>query len=504
MPDMANERTDWAVEIPHLGALILTHTWDGAIKGLKEFPPQDRPNSPVVFWAFRIMVGLGLLMAAVGVWAAWLRLRGRLYASPWLRRAVLAMAPSGFIALLAGWTVTEVGRQPFTVYGLLRTADSVSPVGLPGVAASLAAFVVVYAIVFGAGFVFLLRLVRRPPTVGETGPPDRCADPQRRHHAGRRAAGSSHDADGDMGRSDRLRRAGLRAARRLRPRRRHPVRVERRDEDRDVMLNSIAPVWDGNETWLVFGGGGLFAMFPLAYAVIMPALYPAIIAMLLALVFRGVGFEFRFRAGSERGRMWWDRAFCAGSTLAAFCQGLVLGGLLQGIRVQDRAYAGGWWDWLTGFTVVCGIAVVVGYALQGACWLIWRCDGSLQQRARQYARALAVAMLGFIVVVSIWTPLLNPVFAERWFGWPGIVLTSPVPILVALVGWLFWRGLSRRDQVTPLLCAQAWFALCYAGLGISLWPMIVPLGVRSRPASRSGMRPHRRRARRSCWLARWC
>ena len=170
MPDMANERTDWAVEIPHLGALILTHTWDGAIKGLKEFPPQNRPISPVVFWAFRIMVGLGLLMAAVGVWAAWLRLRGRLYASSWLRRAVLAMAPSGFIALLAGWTVTEVGRQPFTVYGLLRTADSVSPVGLPGVAVSLAAFVAVYAIVFGAGFLFLLRLVRRPPTVGETGP----------------------------------------------------------------------------------------------------------------------------------------------------------------------------------------------------------------------------------------------------------------------------------------------------------------------------------------------
>jgi cytochrome d ubiquinol oxidase subunit II len=252
--------------------------------------------------------------------------------------------------------------------------------------------------------------------------------------------------------------------------------VERRDEDRDLMLSSIAPVWDGNETWLVFGGGGLFAMFPLAYAVILPALYPAIIAMLLALVFRGVSFEFRFRAAGERGRAWWDRAFCAGSTLAAFCQGMVLGGLLQGIRVQDRVYAGGWWDWLTGFTVVCGIAVVIGYACQGACWLIWRCDGSLQQRARQYARVLGVAMLGFIVVVSLWTPLLNPAFAERWFGWPGIVLTSPVPVLVALVGWLFWRGLSRRDQVSPLLCSQAWFALCYAGLGISLWPMIVPPG----------------------------
>jgi cytochrome d ubiquinol oxidase subunit I len=170
MPNMQEERTDWAVEIPHLGALILTHDWNGSIKGLKSFPPEDRPPSPVVFWAFRIMVGLGVLMVAVGVWAAWLRVRGRLYASRWLARAVIAMAPSGFIALLCGWTVTEVGRQPFTVYGLLRTADSVSPVGLPGVAASLAGFVAVYAIVFGAGLLFLLRLMRRPPTVGESGP----------------------------------------------------------------------------------------------------------------------------------------------------------------------------------------------------------------------------------------------------------------------------------------------------------------------------------------------
>lgn len=170
MPDMANERTDWAVEVPHLGALILTHSWDGSIKGLKDFPPDERPNAPVLFWAFRIMVGLGLLMVAVGTWAAWLRARGRLYASAWLRRAVLAMAPSGFIALLAGWTVTEVGRQPYTVYGLLRTADSVSPVAAPGVATSLAALVLVYAIVFGAGGLFLLRLMRRPPTMGESGP----------------------------------------------------------------------------------------------------------------------------------------------------------------------------------------------------------------------------------------------------------------------------------------------------------------------------------------------
>ncbi len=250
--------------------------------------------------------------------------------------------------------------------------------------------------------------------------------------------------------------------------------AERREEDRDVMLNSIAPVWDGNETWLVLGGGGLLAMFPLAYSVILPALYPAIIAMLLALVFRGVSFEFRFRAATKRGRESWDWAFFAGSTTAAFCQGLVLGGLLQGIHVEDRVYAGGWWDWLTGFTVLCGTAVATGYALQGASWLIWRTEGLLQQRATQYARALATAMLCFIVAVSVWTPLLNPTFRQRWFAWPGIVLTSPVPILVALVAWLFWRGLSRGHQATPLLCAQAWFILCYAGLGVSLWPMIVP------------------------------
>ena len=250
--------------------------------------------------------------------------------------------------------------------------------------------------------------------------------------------------------------------------------AEHRDEDRDVMVNSIAPIWDGNETWLILGGGGLFAVFPLAYATIMPALYPVIIAMLLSLVFRGVAFEFRFRAASPRGRWCWDLAFCAGSTLAALCQGFALGGLLQGIHVVDRQYAGGWWDWLTPFTVLCGVAVVFGYALQGASWLVWRTEGLLQQRARRTARALLLVMLGLIVVVSVWTPLQNPMFEARWFGWPGILLTSPVPILVALVALLFWRGLTPRHHLTPFLCTQALFTLCYAGLGISMYPLIVP------------------------------
>ena len=253
--------------------------------------------------------------------------------------------------------------------------------------------------------------------------------------------------------------------------------VEHREEDRDLMVTSVAPVWDGNETWLVLGGGGLFAVFPAAYAVLMTALYPAIIAMLLALVFRGVAFEFRFRARRPTSRIWWDRAFLLGSTVAAFCQGLVLGGLLQGIHAVNGQYAGGWFDWLTGFTVLCGVAVVLGYALLGATWLIWRTEGELQRSARRNAGFLGAAVLALIVVVSLWTPFLNPRFAHTWFGFPGIVLTSPVPLLVALAAWGFWRGLRRHSDLAPFLYAEAWFVLCYAGLGISLWPDIVPPGL---------------------------
>ncbi len=250
--------------------------------------------------------------------------------------------------------------------------------------------------------------------------------------------------------------------------------VEPEDGDRDVMVNSVAPVWDGNETWLVLGGGGLFAVFPLAYATIMPALYPVIISMLLGLIFRGVAFEFRFRATTRSGRRLWDLAFFSGSTLAALCQGLALGGLLQGIKVVDRAYAGGWFDWLTPFTVLCGIAVVIGYALLGSTWLIWRTEGPLQTRARGLAKILGIATLALIAAVSLWTPMLNPVFADRWFGWPGIALTAPVPILVALLAWQFWRGLRLCHDVTPFACALGWFVLCFAGLGISVYPNMVP------------------------------
>lgn len=248
--------------------------------------------------------------------------------------------------------------------------------------------------------------------------------------------------------------------------------VEHDELDRDIMVNSVAPVWDGNETWLVFGGAGLYAMFPLAYAVVLPALYPILIAMLLGLVLRGVSFEYRFK--TQRGRVWWDMALCGGSLVAAFAQGLVLGGLLQGIHVENNAYAGGWWDWLSPFTLLCGLAVVIGYALLGACWLIWRTDGELQQRNRILASRLAVATLALIAVVSLATPFLHPQYAERWFSWPGILLTSPVPLLVAAVATLFWHAQRNKHQWTPLVCAELWFVLCFAGLGISLYPLMVP------------------------------
>jgi cytochrome d ubiquinol oxidase subunit I len=170
LPNDETERVDYAVELPNVASLILTHEWDGEIKGLKDWPKDERPPTAVVFWAFRIMVGLGLLMAALGVWSLYVRFRGKLYDTRLLKKAAVVMAPSGFIAVLAGWVVTEVGRQPYTVYGLLRTSDSLSPVAAPAVATSLAIFAIVYFIVFGAGTLYILKLMASPPKAGTEGP----------------------------------------------------------------------------------------------------------------------------------------------------------------------------------------------------------------------------------------------------------------------------------------------------------------------------------------------
>ena len=248
------------------------------------------------------------------------------------------------------------------------------------------------------------------------------------------------------------------------------------DSDRDTAMNTVAPVWDGNETWLVLGGGGLFAVFPLAYAIIMPAMYAPIIVMLLGLLFRGVAFEYRWRSVNRR---WlWDLSFNVGSIAAAFSQGVILGAMLQGIPVEGRAYAGGWWDWLTVFSVVSGLGVVAGYALLGSTWLIMKTEGELRHQAISLAWKSGTVTLIMMAVVSIWTPFLDPVFMERWFAFPAILYVAPVPILVLLATWSLVRGLRgertpARDR-QPFLSALAIFVLSFVGLGISFYPYIVP------------------------------
>lgn len=245
--------------------------------------------------------------------------------------------------------------------------------------------------------------------------------------------------------------------------------------DRDVMMNSVAPVWDGNETWLVLGGGGLMAAFPLAYAVLMPALYTPMIAMLIGLVFRGVAFEFRWRTTAARNR--WDIAFAAGSLLATLAQGVALGAILQGVHVEARQYAGGWWDWLTPFSLLTGIALMIGYSLLGATWLVLKTEGDLRDKAYQLSWYLLFAMLAAIATVSIATPFLSIQYGQRWFTWPNIILVTPVPIAVAAVTALLMRSLAQKQDSRPFVLSLVLFALSYAGLGISMYPYIVPQSI---------------------------
>ncbi|MCC7274857.1 MAG: cytochrome d ubiquinol oxidase subunit II [Alphaproteobacteria bacterium] len=242
--------------------------------------------------------------------------------------------------------------------------------------------------------------------------------------------------------------------------------------DRDVMMNSVAPVWDGNETWLVLGGAALFGAFPLAYAVLLPALYLPIMVMLLALVFRGVAFEFRFKA--TRSRAVWDWAFAAGSTVATFVQGVALGAFIQGFPVVDRQYAGGAFDWATPFSLFTGAALVAGYAALGCGWLIMRTEGALQERCYRLMGPFAAALLAAIAIVSLWTPLLHPQIAQRWFALPNLLLFAPVPLLVAAAAVLLWRAIAARRERLPFLLTLALFFLGYTGLAISLWPNVVP------------------------------
>ncbi len=249
----------------------------------------------------------------------------------------------------------------------------------------------------------------------------------------------------------------------------------REEAERDLMMNSVAPFWDGNETWLVLGGAGLWVAFPQAFAIIMPALYLPIIVMLLALVFRGVAFEFRWVA--KPSHRIWDVAFAGGSTIAAFSQGLALGGLLQGIRVQDGKFAGGMLDFLTPFAVLCGLALVVGYALLGATWLMLRTHGPVEVHARRLAMPLLVGLLVAIAAVSVWTPIAFSRIAERWFRVPDFYWLSQVPLLTLLLAWSCRRGILHGRGLQAFASAVGLFLLAYAGLVLSNLPYLVPPSV---------------------------
>jgi cytochrome d ubiquinol oxidase subunit II len=243
-------------------------------------------------------------------------------------------------------------------------------------------------------------------------------------------------------------------------------------KDRDAMMGSVAPFWDGNETWLVLGGGGLLAAFPLAYAVMLPALYLPIIVMLIGLILRGVAFEFRFK--SERYRFAWDLAFAGGSIAAALMQGAIMGAFVQGFAVADNKFAGGPFDWLTPFSAVTALALVSGYVLLSAGWLIMKGDEVLRDWAYEVARYALIAVAVFIVVFSIWTPLLHEEIARRWFTPAHMVMLSPVPLATAATLGAIWLSLKRRLRYAPFLLSCVIFFLCYTGLAVSLFPFIIP------------------------------
>lgn len=242
--------------------------------------------------------------------------------------------------------------------------------------------------------------------------------------------------------------------------------------ERDVMMNTVAPVWDGNETWMVLGGAALYAAFPLVYATVLSALYMPIILMVIALIFRGVAFEFRFKA--NRTKHFWDKSFIGGSVLASFFQGMILGAYIQGIKVENQMYAGGGLDWLTPFTIFTGIGVVVLYAALGCAWLIFKTDHDLQDRMYKLMPKMIIALFIIFGAVSIYTPMAHPEIAERWFSQPQLMYFSPVPILVIIFTWLVLRACKQRAELSPFIYTLALVFLAYTGFMISLWPYIIP------------------------------
>ncbi len=246
----------------------------------------------------------------------------------------------------------------------------------------------------------------------------------------------------------------------------------------DQMMNTAAPIWDGNETWLVLGGAGLLAAFPSAYAALLSALYLPVLLLVMALVFRGVAFEFRFKA--HRSRRLWSVAFALGSLCASFAQGVILGAVVQGVPLVNGLHQGGAFDWFSPFSMLTGAALVAGYALLGSTWLILKTDGPVQVLARQLTRPLVVAVIAAMGLVSSWLPFLHSRVMERWFGQGpdgqgNLLMLAPVPLLTLLVAGALWRSaVHPRRDLPPFLLTLALFVLGFIGLVLGMWPYLLP------------------------------
>lgn len=242
------------------------------------------------------------------------------------------------------------------------------------------------------------------------------------------------------------------------------------EASRDVMMNSVAPVWDGNETWLVLGGAGLLAAFPLVYSILLPALYIGVFLLLAGLIFRGVAFEFRFKARTSR--YLWNWAFAGGSTIASFAQGAVVGAYIQGFETANKVYVGGALDWLTPFTVLTGLGMLAGYALLGSTWLILKTEGELQDWAYRITTPLLVAVLVVFGIVSVWTPFVNDMVRARWFSTIDVIWI--LPVLALLCAFQIYRSVRRRFNGMPFVATMGLFIFTYLGLLVSRWPYVVP------------------------------
>lgn len=244
-----------------------------------------------------------------------------------------------------------------------------------------------------------------------------------------------------------------------------------KDQDRNIMMSSIAPVWDGNETWLIYVGGILLAAFPKAYSILLPALYIPIMVLILALILRGIAFEFRLKA--KQSRWIWDWSFSIGSTLAAFTQGIILGAIIEGVKISKDQFIGGPFDCFTSFGITTGFSLIFGYALLGSTWLEMKTEGDIQTWARSISKPIALGVMLFILMISIKTPLDYPYIAERWFSLPNFIYLFPLPLLTLCFCYFIFRGIATHQDHLPFICTMAVFILSFLGLGISLWPNII-------------------------------